>query len=115
MRAVQVSEVGGPEVLHVADLPEPRPGEGEVLIDVSLAGVNFGDTHQREGQYIAERELPFVLGGEVAGTVDGRRVVAMLEAGGYAERAVAPAERTFDIPDGLSLIHILTLPTICSV
>jgi len=102
MRAVQVSEVGGPEVLRVADLPEPRPGEGEVLIDVSLAGVNFGDTHQREGQYIAERELPFVLGGEVAGVVDGRRVVALLETGGYAERAVAPAQRTFDIPDGLS-------------
>ena len=102
MRAVQVSEVGGPEVLRVADLPEPRPGEGEVLIEVALAGVNFGDTHQREGQYIAERELPFVLGGEVAGTVDGRRVVALLETGGYAERAVAPAQRTFDIPDGVS-------------
>lgn len=102
MRAVQVSEVGGPEVLRVADLAEPRPGDGEVLIDVVLAGVNFGDTHQREGQYIAERKLPFVLGGEVAGVVDGRRVVALLETGGYAERAVAPAQRTFDIPDGLS-------------
>ncbi|HZI91616.1 MAG TPA: zinc-binding dehydrogenase [Thermoleophilaceae bacterium] len=102
MRAVQVSEVGGPEVLRVCDVPEPRPGEGEVLIDVALAGVNFGDTHQREGQYIAERKLPFVLGGEVAGTVDGRRVVALLETGGYAERAVAPAAHTFEIPDGVS-------------
>jgi NADPH2:quinone reductase len=102
MRAVQVSEVGGPEVLRVVDLPEPLPGDGEVLVNVVLAGVNFGDTHQREGQYIAERELPFVLGGEVAGTADGRRVVAMIETGGYAERAVAPAQRTFDIPDGVS-------------
>lgn len=102
MRAVQVSEVGGPEVLRVSDVPEPQPGEGEVLVDVALAGVNFGDTHQREGQYIAERELPFVLGGEVAGTVGGRRVVALLETGGYAERAVAPAARTFEIPDGVS-------------
>ena len=102
MRAVCVSEVGGPEVLRVSDVPEPRAGEGDVLIDVALAGVNFGDTHQREGQYIADRELPFVLGGEVAGTVDGRRVVALLETGGYAERAVAPEARTFEIPDGLS-------------
>ena len=102
MRAVCVSEVGGPEVLLVSDVPEPAAGEGEVLIDVALAGVNFGDTHQREGQYIAERALPFVLGGEVAGTAEGRRVVALLDTGGYAERAVAAAERTFDIPDGVS-------------
>jgi len=102
MRAVQLTEAGGPEVLRVADIPVPEPGEGEVLVEVSLAGVNFGDTHQREGQYIAERRLPFVLGGEVAGTVDGRRVVALLETGGYAEFAVAPADRTFAVPDGLS-------------
>jgi NADPH:quinone reductase len=102
MRAVCVSKLGGPEVLRVADVPEPRPGQGEVSIDVVLAGVNFGDIHQREGQYIAERRPPFVLGGEVAGTLDGRRVAALLETGGYAERAVARAERTFDIPDGLS-------------
>ncbi len=111
MRAVCVSEVGGPEVLRVSELPEPRPGEGEVLIDVSLAGVNFGDTHQREGQYIAERKVPFVLGGEVAGRVDDRRVVALLETGGYAQRAVAAAERTFDIPDGLSDHAALALLT----
>ena len=73
--------------------------------DVALAGVNFGDTHQREGQYIAGRELPFVLGGEVVGTVEehapaqvGERVVALLETGGYAERAVAPAERDLRHP-----------------
>ena len=92
---------GGPEVLSVSDVPEPAPGPGEVLVHVSLAGVNFGDTHQREGQYVAEREVPFVLGGEVAGTVDGERVVALLDTGGYAEYAVAPADRVFRIPDGL--------------
>ena len=102
MRAVQLTEAGGPEVLRVADIPVPEPSEGEVLVEVSLAGVNFGDTHQREGQYIAERRLPFVLGGEVAGSVHGRRVVALLETGGYAEFAVAPADRTFAVPDGLS-------------
>lgn len=102
MRAVRIEEVGGPEVLGVSDVPVPEPGPGEVLVEVSLAGVNFGDTHQREGQYVAQRTLPFVLGGEVAGTVDGRRVVAMLETGGYAEYAVAPERSVFEIPDGLS-------------
>jgi len=101
MRAVAVTEFGGPEVLAVSDVPEPEPGPGEVLVQVSLAGLNFGDTHQREGQYVAEREVPFVLGGEVAGTADGARVVALLDTGGYAEYAVAPAERVFPIPDGL--------------
>ena len=97
-------------MLEVTDLPVPEPGEGQVLVRVSRAGVNFGDTHQREGQYVAERELPFVLGGEVAGVVDagaagferGERVVALLETGGYAEHAVAPAAQTFRVPDGLS-------------
>ena len=63
--------------------------------------MNFGDTHQREGQYVAERNVPFVLGGEVAGTSGGERVVALLDTGGYAEYAVAPSERVFPIPDGL--------------
>ncbi len=101
---------GGPEVLEVTDLPVPEPGEGQILVRVSRAGVNFGDTHQREGQYVAERELPFVLGGEVAGVVEsaaiglesGERVVALLETGGYAEYVVAPAAQTFRVPDGLS-------------
>lgn len=96
-----VNEFGGPEVLRVAQVPDPVPGPGEVLVHVALAGVNFGDTHQREGQYVAERQVPFVLGGEVAGTVEGERVVALLDTGGYAEYAVAPAERMFPIPDGL--------------
>jgi NADPH2:quinone reductase len=70
-------------------------------VQVTRAGVNFGDTHQREGQYVAERQVPFVLGGEVAGAVDGERVVALLDTGGYAEYAAAPAERVFPVPDGL--------------
>ncbi len=110
MRAVQVEAFGGPEVLGIADLPVPEPHEGEVLVRVSRAGVNFGDTHQREGSYVAQRRLPFVLGGEVAGVVEtgaagfeaGARVVALLETGGYAEYAVAPAAQTFAIPDALS-------------
>src|SRR5262249_54092617 len=108
VRAVQIDEFGGPEVLQVVELPTPEPGEGEVLIEVTRAGLNFGDTHQRENSYLAKFELPLVLGGEVAGTVargdgfaPGQRVVAMLRSGGYAEYAIAPAATTFAIPDGL--------------
>jgi NADPH2:quinone reductase len=102
MRAVRIEEFGGPEVLQVVDLPKPEPGDGEVLIDVSRAGINFADTHQRENSYLARYELPLVLGGEVAGTTpDGRRVVAMLREGGYAEYAVAHEATVFPIPDGV--------------
>ena len=100
MRAVQIQEFGGPEVLQVVDLPKPEPGDGQVLIEVSCAGMNFADTHQRENTYLARYETPLVLGGEVAGrTEDGRRVVAMVPSGGYAEYAVAPEASVFPIPD----------------
>ena len=102
MKAVQIEEFGGPEVLRVVDLPKPEPGEGEVLIDVSRAGMNFADTHQRENSYLARYEVPLVLGGEVAGrTEDGQRVIALLANGGYAEFAVAPKEMVYPVPDGL--------------
>ena len=109
MRAVQLTEFGGPEVLEVREVEVPEPGEGEVLIRVSRAGINFADTHQRENAYLAKFELPFVPGGEVAGVVergdgelgDGTRVVGMIRHGGYAEYAVAPAVTTFPIPDGV--------------
>jgi NADPH2:quinone reductase len=100
MRAVQIEEFGGPEVLQVVDLPQPEPADGEVLIEVSSAGINFADTHQRENSYLARYEVPLVLGGEVAGTTpDGRRVVALLRQGGYAEYAVAHEATVFPIPD----------------
>jgi NADPH2:quinone reductase len=103
MRAVQIEEFGGPEVLQVRDdVPKPEPGDGQVLIEVARAGMNFADTHQRENSYLAKFELPLILGGEVAGrTEDGGRVVAMLPSGGYAEYAVAPEAGTFPIPDGV--------------
>jgi NADPH2:quinone reductase len=102
MRCVQIEEFGGPEVLAVADLPTPEPGEGEVLIEVSRAGINFADTHQRENSYLARYEVPLVLGGEVAGTTpDGNRVVALVGSGGYAEYAVANKAAVFPIPDGV--------------
>ena len=110
MRAVQIEEFGGPEVLRLAEVDTPEPGGGELLIRVERAGLNFGDTHQRRNQYIAKHTLPVVLGGEVAGTVEraggsfaeGDRVVALLRTGGYAEYAVARADRTFALPEGLA-------------
>ena len=102
MRCVRIDEFGGPEVLQVQDVPKPEPGDGEVLIEVSCAGINFADTHQRENSYLARYEVPLVLGGEVAGTTpDGRRVVALLRQGGYAEYAVAHEATVFPIPDGV--------------
>jgi NADPH:quinone reductase len=102
MRAVQIEEFGGPEVLQIVDVPKPEPGEGQVLIEVERAGMNFADTHQRENSYLSRFELPLILGGEVAGTTeDGRRVVAMIPSGGYAEYAVAPQATTFPLPDGV--------------
>jgi NADPH2:quinone reductase len=118
MRAIWVDAAGGPEMLRLrVDSDEPLPGPDEVLVRVALAGVNFGDIHQREGQYVAERTPPFVLGGEVAGTVArdaagfaaGERVVALLDTGGYAELAAAPAERTFRVPEGLDFSAALAL------
>src|SRR3954469_10865797 len=102
MRAVQIEEFGGPEVLKVADVPKPEPEDGQVLIKVEACGMNFADTHQRENSYLARYELPLVLGGEVAGTTeDGERVVALIPSGGYAEYAVAPREQVVALPDGV--------------
>jgi NADPH2:quinone reductase len=104
VRAVQIRQFGGPDVLElVDDAPLPEPGEGEVLIRVSRAGINFADTHSRENAYVAKYELPFTPGAEVAGVREdtGERVVALLDTGGYAEYAVAPAARTFPVPEGL--------------
>ncbi|MDQ4040366.1 MAG: zinc-binding dehydrogenase [Actinomycetota bacterium] len=103
MRAIQIREFGGPEVLDLVELPRPQPGPGQVLIRVSRAGMNYADTHQRTNDYLAKYELPLVPGGEVAGVREdtGARVVAMCGLGGYAEYAVAQEELTFPIPDGV--------------
>jgi len=102
MRAVRVTRFGGPEVLElVADAPEPIVGPGTALLEVTRAGINFADTHQAEDSYLAPTTLPLVPGAEAAGTVEGRRVVALLPGGGYAERATAPVATTFDVPDAV--------------
>lgn len=100
MRAIQIQEFGGIDVLELRDVPAPEPGPEEVLIRVTRCGVNFADTHQRENSYLAKFELPLIPGGEVAGvTEDGQRVVAMVRSGGYAEYVAAPKAMTFPVPD----------------
>ncbi|MQA12010.1 MAG: zinc-binding dehydrogenase [Pseudonocardiaceae bacterium] len=100
MRAIQITEFGGPDVLRQKDIPDPQPGRDQLLIEVGRAGVNYADTHQAENSYVAETTLPLVPGLEVVGrTADGRRVVALVSGGGYAERVAAEPSMVFDVPD----------------
>src|SRR5215213_9471973 len=102
MRAIQVTAFGGPEVLELREVPEPEVRGDALLLDVRAAGVNYADTHQAEDSYVAPTSLPLIPGTEVVGTApDGRRVVALLDAGGYAERAAARPALAFPIPDGV--------------
>jgi NADPH2:quinone reductase len=103
MRAIQMTEFGGPEVLKLTDLPVPEPGPEETLIRVTRCGLNFADTHTRTNSYVQKASLPLVPGGEVAGVEEetGRRVVALVGSGGYAEYAIAPKRLVFGIPDEL--------------
>jgi NADPH2:quinone reductase len=104
MRAVQITRFGGPEVLEIVDVPEPTPGPGQQLYDVSTAGVNYADTHQIENSYLAAQQLPLVPGAEFVGTPvgGGQRVVGLLDGGGYAEKVAAHDFLTWPVPDGVS-------------
>ncbi|SNX95922.1 NADPH2:quinone reductase [Geodermatophilus sabuli] len=101
---MQITRFGGPEVLDVVDLPDPVPGEGQQLFDVSSAGVNFADTHQVENSYLAPQQLPLVPGAEFVGTPagGGPRVVGLLDGGGYAEKVAAHPRLTWPVPDGVT-------------
>src|SRR5271166_2647858 len=112
MHAIEVPETGGPEVLSYVEKPQPSPGPGEVLIKSEAIGVNFIDTYFRSGSY--PRELPFVLGTEVAGTVAavgdgvtelgvGDRVATAAASGAYAEFATAPAHLVARVPSAVGL------------
>lgn len=114
MRAVQVSEAGGPEVLTVVDAPDPVPGPGEVLVDVAAAGVNYIDTYQRQGIY--PMDTPYVAGIEGAGRVAalgadvtdvavGDRIAWSETLGSYAERVAVPVAKAVPVPDGVSDEH----------
>ncbi|MGD8193238.1 quinone oxidoreductase family protein [Herbiconiux sp. P18] len=113
MKAMQFSEVGGPEVLQLVELPDPVPGEGQVLVRVASAAVNFSDvTRRRGGAFPQPTPLPFIPGGEVAGEVValgagvtepavGTRVFGMTGSG-YAELVLMDAQSAVPVPDSLS-------------
>ena len=103
MKAIQIEEFGGPEVLSHVELPDPTPGEGEVLVEVARSGINFADTHATRNDYLAEQALPLVPGAEICGrTPDGRRVAAILGSGAYAQKAVVPEAMLIPVPDQVS-------------
>jgi NADPH2:quinone reductase len=102
MRAIQISEFGGPEVMKLVELPDPVPHDGEVLLDVTAVGINYADTHQTENSYLSPQTLPLVPGIEVVGTHDGKRYLASVSSGGYAEKAVAHKAVIFPIPDSVT-------------
>jgi NADPH2:quinone reductase len=118
MRAIRISEWGGPEVLElVEDAPVPEPADGQVLIRVTRAGINFADTHARENTYLARYELPLIPGAEVAGVVErdgagfaaGQRVGALVGTGGYAEYVAADASVCVPLPDEVGDVTALAL------
>jgi len=110
VRAIQITENGGPEVLNVVDLPTPEPKPGEVVVEIGAAGVNYIDTYHRGGVY--KVNLPMVLGLEGAGRVTavgdgvtdvavGDRVAWTNTPGSYAEQVAVPAEETVPVPDAV--------------
>jgi NADPH2:quinone reductase len=104
MRAVVFDRNGGPEVLEIRDVPEPRAGEGEVVVRIEAAGVNFMDVYEREGKGGYGTPPPGVPGAEGAGTIKatGERVAWVNVPGSYAEELVAPREILVPVPDGLA-------------
>src|SRR5580704_2527719 len=111
MKAIQINQTGGPEVLQLADLPVPQPKPNEAVVKLAASGVNFIDVYQREGRY--KVALPFVPGQEGAGVVTavgadvkslkpGDHVAWTSILGSYAEYAAVPADRLVHVPQGVS-------------
>jgi NADPH:quinone reductase len=103
VRAIEVKEFGGPEVMSLVEVPDPEPSDGEVVVDVARSGINFADTHATRDDYLAPQALPMIPGGEISGrTRDGRRVAAIIPGGGYAERVAVPEGWLVPIDDAVS-------------
>jgi putative PIG3 family NAD(P)H quinone oxidoreductase len=127
MHAVVISEPGDPEVLQWTEVADPRPGPGEVLVEVAAAGVNRADLMQRQGLYPPPAGAPPYPGLECSGTVAalgdgvsgwqvGDQVCALLSGGGYAEQVAVPAGQLLPIPASTTLIEAAALPeTACTV
>ncbi|MEW1812851.1 NAD(P)H-quinone oxidoreductase [Pseudarthrobacter phenanthrenivorans] len=126
MKAVYISEPGGPEVLEVRDVDAPVPGQGEVLIDVVAAGLNRADVQQRRGFYPPPPGAPEIPGLEVSGRIAGfgpgvskpfsvgDKVVALLAGGGYAQQVAVPAEQVLWVPEGVDLVTAASLPEVAA-
>ncbi|MEZ0073699.1 NAD(P)H-quinone oxidoreductase [Planotetraspora sp. GP83] len=127
MRAIVISEPGGPEVLVWQEVPDPRPAAGEVVIDVAASAVNRADLLQRQGHYPPPRGASDILGLECSGVISeigegveglsvGDEVCALLAGGGYAERVAVPWQQVMPAPDGISLAEAGALPEVsCTV
>ncbi|MFT4082582.1 MAG: NAD(P)H-quinone oxidoreductase [Nocardioides sp.] len=127
MHAVVATQAGGPEVLSVAEVPDPMPAPGEVVVDVVAAGLNRADLLQRQGFYPPPPGASDIIGMECSGTIGavgegvedwrvGDRVCALLAGGGYAERVAVPAGQLLPVPDGVELIDAAALPEVaCTV
>jgi putative PIG3 family NAD(P)H quinone oxidoreductase len=127
MRAVVISEPGGPDVLRVEDVPGPVPGPGEVLITTTAAGVNRADLMQRMGLYPPPPGAPEYPGLECSGRITavgsgvtgwrpGDEVCALLAGGGYAEQVAVPAAQVLPVPGGLTAEQAAALPEVaCTV
>jgi len=102
MKAIQISEFGGPEVMNYLDLPDPVAGADEFLLDVTAIGINYADTHQTENSYLSPQTLPMIPGIEVVGTHAGKRYLASVSSGGYAQKAIAHKSVMIPIPDSVS-------------
>jgi NADPH:quinone reductase len=121
MKAIQLREYGGPEVLEIVEIEKPTPTGREVLIEIKAIGVNYADTARREGQYVVKTPLPFIPGAEIAGVVasvgekvtsvkPGTRVVTLIESGGYSEYALADERSLIPLPEQLDYRNAVALP-----
>jgi putative PIG3 family NAD(P)H quinone oxidoreductase len=128
MRAVVITESGGPDVLHLTEVPDPVAAAGEVLIDIAAAGVNRADLMQRRGMYPPPPGAPPYPGLECSGRIValdtpglggfgvGDEVCALLAGGGYAEQVAVPAGQVLPVPDGVTLTEAAALPEVaCTV
>jgi NADPH2:quinone reductase len=126
MKAVYISQPGGPEALEIRNVPAPVPGPGEVLIDVVAAGLNRADVQQRKGHYPPPKGASEIPGLEVSGRIAGfgpdvakpfsvgEKVVALLAGGGYAEQVAVPAGQVLRVPDGVDLVTAAALPEVAA-
>jgi NADPH:quinone reductase len=121
MKAIQLKEYGGPEVLNLVEMERPEPKGHQVLIEIHAIGVNYADTARREGQYVVPTKLPFIPGAEIAGVVvetgesvtnvqKGDRVVTLIESGGYAEFALADSRGLIPLQEQMDFEQAVALP-----